>query len=60
MSEWSKLEQEDRRVAQKMQQLYYWDFRLFGYTKPWKSSYCLQNKETLKTNYVEQSYRLKD
>ena len=34
MSEWSKLEQEDRRVAQKMQQLYYWDFRLFGYTKP--------------------------
>jgi len=32
-AEWATLEEADRRVAQKMQQLYYWDFRLFGYSK---------------------------
>jgi len=29
--DWKKLEKKNLQVAQKLQQLYYWDFRLFGY-----------------------------
>ena len=29
---WKQLKDENHHVAQKLQQLYYWDFRLFGYS----------------------------
>ena len=31
-SAWKQLKEENHHVAQKLQQLYYWDFRLFGYS----------------------------
>lgn len=30
-NDWKKLEKKNSQVAQKLHQLYYWDFRLFGY-----------------------------